>query len=154
MFFKPGTPRIALLDAGQNKLLTLFLPPPEKGSPTLEWIEKATYTELIDGSESCRRYGWIPELKLKWTYYNDLDGRGLTIGAADGNLADINSLLALLDNPPGFLKASPGPTAGGFIVQRVTISAIGATTALGIPTGLEITLRGGTVYSSKVLGAF
>ena len=150
--FVPGTPRLKVISSG----LTLFLPPPDKGKGvTLEWIEKAFYTELIDGSESCRRLGWIPELKLSWAAYNDcLKTTSMTIGGANGNLADINSLLSLLDLAPGLLSASPGPAAGGFVVQRVTVGAMGVAGALGIATGLQITLRGGAIYSTKVLGAF
>ena len=150
--FAPGTPRLKLISSG----LTLYLPPPDKGQGvTLEWVEKAFNADLIDGSESCRRLGWIPQVTLKYGAYNDvLRTCGLTIGGANGNLADINSLLALLDTAPGLLRFSPGPAAGGFVVNRVTVGAMGIAGAQGIATGLSITLRGGVIYSAKILGAF
>jgi hypothetical protein len=156
MIFKPGLPRIALLSGyAGTKVKTLWLPSPDPGQPTLEWIEKGFNAELIDGSESNRRLGWLPELRMKWSFYNEIDpGGNLTVGSADGNVADLVTLLALLDNPPGWLTCSPGPTAGGFLVNRVTLSPIGVVTPLGIPEGLELTLRGGLIYSSKVLGTF
>lgn len=154
--FAPGMPRIALLDANGNKLKTLYLPPPPKNKGvTLEWVEKAFYTDLIDGSESCRRLGWIPQIVLKYQAYNDiLPLYGIPIGGNDGNLADITSLMSLLDSAPGTLKASPGPSAGGFVVNRVNVSAMGVAGSQGTVTDLTLTLRGGSIYSAKTLGAF
>ena len=154
MFF-PGTPRIALLDATGVKVKTLFLPPPDKvGGVTLEWAEKGTYRDLYDGSEFTRRYGWIPQVVLKWGAYNDvLPTLGLTIGGLDGNLADMDSLLGILDAPIGCIRFSPGPRAGGFLVKRVVIAPIGVAGG-GIATGLQLTLRGGDKYSAKILEAF
>jgi hypothetical protein len=153
--FFPGTPRIALLSGGV-KILTLYLPPPDKGKGLgLEFIEKGFYPELIDGSESCRRLGWIPELKLQWTAYNDLIPiQGWTIGAANGNQASVSALLAMLDNTPGTVEISPGPSAGGFIINKTTIPSFGIAGAQGIVTGLQITLRGGAILTSKALGAW
>jgi hypothetical protein len=154
--FTPGNPRIALLDGAGNKLKTLYLPAPDKtGGVTLEWIEKAFYTDLVDGSEATRRLGWIPQMVMKWNAYNDLlPTSGRAIGAADGNVATMVALLALLDAPPGFLSASPGPSAGGFVVQRVKVAPIGIAGAQGVATGVEITLRGGAICATKTLGAF
>jgi len=154
--FAPGTPRIALTDGNGNKVKTLYLPVPDRtGGLTLEWVEKAFYTDLIDGSESCRRLGWIPQLVLKYAAYNDLlNTTGRTLGGNDGNLADINALLSLLDAAPGLLKVSPGPSAGGFVVMKTTVSALGVAGVQGIATGLQITLRGGSICATKTLGAF
>ena len=154
--FTPGTPRVALLDASQNKVKTLYLPMPDsENGVTLEWVEKAIYSDLIDGSESCRRLGWIPELKLRWSAYNDIQqDSGRPIGGCDGNQADLNSLMALLDTPPGFLQVSPGPSAGAFVVNRVTVGAMGVAGFQGVATGLQITFRGGAIYPAKVLGAW
>lgn len=154
--FAPGTPRIALLDGSGNKLKTLYLPAPDKSSGvTLEWAEKSYDTDLLDGSESCRRLGWIPELVIKYGAYNDLlNTTGRPIGGLDGNLADINSLLSLLDTAPGLLKVSPGPLAGGFVVNKTTVSAMGVAGGQGTVTGLQITLRGGAICATKTLGAF
>ena len=154
--FTPGTPRIALLNGSGTKLKTLYLPPPDKGPGLgLEWVEKAFDANLIDGSESCRRLGWIPQLVLKWGAYNDvLQTVNRAFGSADGNVADILSLLALLDTAPGLLKVSPGPSAGGFVVNKTTISPMGVAGSQGIATGLQITLRGGAICSTKTLGAW
>ena len=154
--FTPGTPRIALLNGAGTKLKTLYLPPPDTGPGLgLEWIEKAFDANLIDGSESCRRLGWIPQLVLKWANYNDVLQMGnRPFGNADGNVADINALLALLDTAPGLLKVSPGPSAGGFVVNKTTVSPMGVVSSLGIATGLQITLRGKTICSTKTLGAW
>lgn len=152
--FVPGTPRIALLDSNGNKLRTLYLPPPDRtGGIGLQWVEKAFDANLIDGSESCRRLGWLPQLKLKWSTYNDvLQTQARPIGGNDGDLADINSLLALLDSPVGTIKVSPGPSAGGFVVNKTTISEMSVDGP--VTTDLTITLRGGAICASKVLGAF
>lgn len=154
--FTPGTPRIALLDGSGNKLKTLYLPEPDRqNGVNLEWVEKASYTDLVDGSESCRRLGWIPVLTLSWAAYNEVFSiTGRTIGGADGNQADLLSLLALLDADPRRLKVSPGPSAGGFVAGRVTVSGMGVVGGIGIATGLKITIRGGPICSSKVLGAW
>jgi len=153
-FILPGTPRIALLDATQLKLKTLFLPAPDKGSPKLEWIEKGINSDLVDGSESNRRLGFIPELTLSWEVYNDTDGQGHAIGGNDQCLADIASFLAIMDAPPGYISISPGPSAGGFVVNKTTIRPIGIIGMAGFAAGLEVTFRGGTILPSKLLGAF
>ena len=153
-FILPGTPRIALLDAGQNKLKTLFLPAPDKGVPKLEWIEKGINSELVDGSESNRRLGFLPELTITWAVYNDQDGQGHAIGGNDQNLADIASFMAIMDAPPGFTSISPGPSAGGFVVNKTTIRPIGIIGLAGFAAGLEVTFRGGMIYPTKILGAF
>ena len=145
-----GTPRLALI--GGN---SYFLPPPDKGSLTLEWVEKAIDSNLVDGSESCRRLGWLPQLTMSWATYNDfLNTTGKTIGSANGNLLDFASLLAVLDNAPGTLKVSPGPSAGGFVINKTTISPVSVAGNPGITTGLKLTFRGGAICASKTLGAF
>jgi hypothetical protein len=153
-FFLPGTPRLALLDAGGNTLKTLFLPAPDKGVPTVEWVEKGFNAELIDGGESNRRLGWLPQITMSWSVYNDTDGLGHTIGNADQNLASISALLDLLDTPPGLLKVSPGPSTGGFVVNKVTVQPIGIVGLAGFAAGLKVTFRGGTIQPSLTLGAF
>lgn len=154
-FIAPGTPRIAVLSSDGSYSKVLYLPAPDRDSGmTLEWVEKSVTTEILYGNEVCRRYGWIPELVLTWQYYNDVvRNTPYPIGDAFGNIADFNTLMSILDLPPGSLKISPGPTAGGFVVQSVKIAPIG-TIANGIATGVQITFRGGKTFSSKTLEAF
>ena len=163
--FAPGMPRLALSNGlpvnsvtgplgPYVKSLFVYLPAPDKGAPTLEWIEKGFNPELINGGESNRRLGWLPQLVLRWAVYPDLDGQGLTIGGANGNLAGYASLMALLDVAPGLLVISPGPSAGGFLVNKVTTNPVGVIGMNGFAAGLEVTFRGGLPYPSKILGAF
>jgi hypothetical protein len=156
-FITPGTPRIALLNSdGVTYASVNYLPPPDANNGMqLEWEEKNQTKVLIDGSEATRRLGWVPNLTLRWTVYNDvLRMNAYPIGSANGDQLDIISFLALLDNPCGSLYISPGPSAGGFVVQTTKISPIGIVTGSGIAAGVEINFRGGSIYSSKVLGAF
>jgi len=145
MLFNTGTPRLATLDpAGSGaKTASFFLPVPNNDGVKLEWVEKSDTYELIDGSEGIRLFGWIPELTITWDVY----------GSASGNQLDYTSLLTVLNTSSGFLKVSPGPDAGGFVVNKSTISAVG-NTAGGMATGVDITFRGSAICSSRVLGAF
>jgi len=159
-FIKPGTPRIALLNinrswAGGYASVNYLPSPNAEDGVSFEWIEKRVTVPLIDGSEATRRLGWIPELVLKWSVYNDLMSmNGYQIGSANGCQLDSPSLLALLDNPVGSLFVSPGPTYGGFIAETVTIGAMGIKKGLPVAKDVAITFRAGTIYSRKVLGAF
>lgn len=154
--FNLGTPRISLFDASGNRLKTLFLPEPDrKDGLSLEWVEKGTYKDILDGSEAGRRKGWIPVLTLGWSPYAALqEWTPHPIGDQDGNMADITTFLALLDNLPKRLRISPGPTAGGFRPSRVTVAPFGAVGRQGLVTGLRVTFRGSNILSSKVLEVF
>lgn len=154
--FYPGTPRIALLNADLTLNKTCYLPPPSNDEGVgLTWEEKNQVKTVIDGSERCWRLGWIPELTLSWKYYDDFSKRWPhPVGNADGNLLDINSLLALLATPPGLLKISPGPSAGGFLVQSHKVAELRIATDMGITAGLRITFRGGKICSSMILESF
>ncbi len=133
---------------------TFDLPMPDPGYPTLEWVEKAFKTDLVDGSESLRRLGWIPVLTLKWSAYDDRNTEGWTLGGPGvGNRPSYLDLMALLDNAPGGISVSPGPTAGGFIAQSWTVNATGILPN-GFAKDLQITFRGGAICSTKTLGAF
>jgi len=156
MLFNTGTPRLATLDpAGSGaKTASFFLPVPNNDGVKLEWVEKSDTYELIDGSEGIRLFGWIPELTITWDVYDDINPNyGYVIGSASGNQLDYTSLLTVLNTSSGFLKVSPGPDAGGFVVNKSTISAVG-NTAGGMATGVDITFRGSAICSSRVLGAF
>ena len=150
--------RIAILDPGGSgsKVATYYLPPCDKqGGLSLEWVMKAVDTTLFNGGESTRLLGWLPELKCKWSVYDDLNAfYGYTIGSAAGNQLDFNSFLAVLDTNPGFLSVSPGLTAGGFVVNKVTVSNFSVTSVGSLATGVTVTFRGGTIYANKTLGAF
>ena len=161
MYQQPGTPRIALLNTDGTKAKTLYLPMPDRGMPTTEWVEKGQVEELVDGGEANRRLGYLPQLVLQWSIYVDqisaslplVGAWGHLIGSADGQMPSMQDLLDLLDNDPGTLKVSPGPTAGGFIVESCKIKPI-KVNKLGQAEGVEITLRGGTIMAHKTLGAF
>ena len=155
--FFPGNPRIAQLDPGGSgaKVLTLYLPVPnrEQGA-TLEWVEKSSNEELYDGSECCRRLGWIPEVVLTWDIYDDVNQMSpYPLGTTNNCQATYAALMAILDTAPGFLSVSPGAGAGGFVVNSVKVSPIGMV-GYGFAAGLSVTLRGGTICSTKTLGAF
>lgn len=149
-----GTPRIALLNTNGTKAKTLYLPPPDRSNGiSLEWIEKAVDTTLVNGSESTRRLGWIPQITLSWSVYDDVTASyGYSYGSTDGHMASYSDLMTLLDNQPNTLKLSPGPTAGGMICNKITVSAVGVNQ--GLTTGLKIVFRGGQILSNKGLGSF
>ena len=163
-YIYPGTPRISYWSGG-SKLYTYYLPAPDnKSGVGLEWIQKGEWPELIDGSESARVYGWIPELTLSWEAYNDLlplygypigtaTNAQLLTGQANGTMLDFNTFMALLDCPVQCLEVSPSPSAGGLLPNKVDISSIGII-ANGIAGGVKVKFRSGAIYQSKVLGAF
>ena len=150
-FIQPGTPRIKLLTVTGTPVL--WLPQPNPGQPSLQWIPKGIVKELYDGREVWRQLGWIPELTIEWSIYDDRSTEGWTIGTANGNRPAVSDLLAILSGAPGSFSISPGPSAGGFVPQSWKESAIGVVPG-GYAKGLQLTLRGGAIYSSKVLGAF
>jgi len=154
-FINPGTPRIAILNTDGSTNRMLYLPAPDRGSGVAqEWQEKSILTELIDGSEQCRRLGWIPSLTLKWAIYNDvLQNTPYSIGVLNGQMASYDTLMSILDGAPGTLKISPGPSAGGFVVQSVKTSPVGIA-GPGLAAGLQVTFRGGAICPTKTLGVF
>lgn len=154
--FIPGTPRIKLLNSDGSVNAIYYLPPPDKDGISEEWVEIINSTKtMIDGSEQTRRLGWIYELKLKWSVYNDFQKTTpYTAGLASGNILDFAGLKSVLDNPYGSLIISPGPSAGGFLLGKTTMSGIAPMGSQGIVTGLTLTLRGSYCYPTKLLGAF
>jgi len=156
-YFQPGALRIATLSPADQvtKLGTFYLPSPNRSNGlAFEWIEKSLTKELIDGSESTRRFGFIPQVTLSWSIYDDLNPLyGYPIGSATGNQLSFPALLAIMDITPGFIRFSPSTVDGGFNVYSVKIAKLGVTIA-GLVTGLSITLRGGEILPTKVLGAF
>ena len=150
MIFLPGTPRLKLLPAGTT---ILWLPMPDAGSPTLEFIAKGMKVDLIDGSEAWRQLGWVPKLTMKWAAYDDRAGEGWVLGQANGNRPSMTDLLAVLSGGPGSFSVSPGPSAGGFAVQSWEVSPIGVAYG-GIAKGVSITFTGGSILPSMALGAF
>ena len=149
--FAPGSPRIKLLTVGGVPIV--YLPMPDEGYPTIEWVEKSFKTELIDGSESVRRLGWVPQITFHWSAYDDRSNEGRALGIANGNKPSITDLMSILDSTPGTISVSPGPSAGGLTAQSWTVNAIGVHPG-GYAKGLEIVFRAGSIYTTKVLGAF
>ena len=150
-YFAPGTPRIRLLTIVGGPIV--YLPMPDAGYPTVEWDEKSFKTDLIDGSESLRRLGWIPVLTMRWAAYDDREDEGRPIGRANGNRPSIVDLMSILDSVPGTISVSPGPSAGGFIAQSWSMNGIGVHPG-GFAKNVEVTFRGGAICATKVLGAF
>jgi hypothetical protein len=165
--FAPGIARLATLavvDTPSSKTATCYLPMPDRGYPTLEWIEVGYKTDLINGSKSNRRLGWIPQLTFKWAIYVDqiqaslaegvtTGAWGYIIGPGNGQMLSLNDLMTALSAAPAMIEISPGLTAGGFCPQSWTIKAIG-TNPLGQAEGLEIVFQGTDIQSSMALGAF
>lgn len=152
--FTPGSPRLRLLNSDGTTNKTLNLPPPTRdGGVTLEWVEVSETKRLVNGSEVCLRRGWIPELTLRWKLYDDVSPTTINVGSGNGQTADMATLLAMLDAAPGRIRVSPGPTAGGFTVNRTEIRPLGIR-GPGMAAGVEITLRAGKVFSAKTLEAF
>jgi hypothetical protein len=153
-FFVPGMPRIRLLNADGTTNKTLWLPPPDRDKGTLLEFEEEGILKNCIGARIWLRRGWYPNLTLVWKNYNDVAVPGYTVGAADGNVASFTALLAILDAAPGRVKISPGPSAGGFVVNETKISPIGVVGPQGIAQGVEIQLKGGTLLAAKALGTF
>lgn len=129
------------------------LPPADKGGISMTWEEVSIDSKLIDGSESTRRLGWIPELSLSWAAYNDRQANhGLAIGSNSGQLLDFASLLSVLDAAPGTLKISLDGVHG-FTINKSTVAPFGVAGKPAIATGVQITFRGGGIRSTKTLGA-
>jgi len=150
-----GPIRLGLLDGTGTRIATYYLPAPDSGNGlTLEWVEKNTAVELIDGSEAVRRLGYLPELNVSWSVYDDKNALyGYSIGSGNGQQLDFVSLLALLDNAPGYISVSPGLTTGGFIPSDWTISSYSVIPG-SFATNLSIKFRGCSVFSTKVLSTF
>ena len=155
-FFNNGTPRLATLDpAGSgSKTATYYLPVPDDDGVKLEWIEKSDTYELVNGSEGIYLLGYLPELTITWSVYDDKTaGYGYQVGSNSGNQLDFASLMTVLATSSGFLSVSPGPNAGGFIVNKTSISPTGVSTG-GCATNLSIVFRGTTIQANRLLGAF
>jgi len=153
MFLQTGPIRIApLASVGGSKIKTLYLPSPDKDGLTLEWIEKVSQVDLIDGSPRTRLLGFVPQVVARWNNYNDQPGYGFSIGISDGQRPDLESLLSVLSCRSGLLSVSPGVSAGGFVVDRISVQPISKRG--GVYSGLEVTLTGRSVMPTRTLGVF
>jgi len=152
MIFQPGTPRIGLLAAGVRNA-TLWLPMPDAGLPQIQWIPKGSVKELVDGSEVWQQKGWIPQLTMTWSAYDDRSTEGWTLGTANGDRPAITDLMTILSGAPASFSVSPGPAAGGFVVQSWHEGPTGVEPG-GFAKGLQVTFRGGAICTSKILGTF
>lgn len=153
MLLQTGPIRLALVDSGGTKLKTLYLPPPDKDGLDLEFIEKSSSAELIDGSERTRLLGFLPTLNVRWKYYNEQTGFGYAIGTNDGQRPSLEALLKILSGPTNTLRVAPGPAVdGGFTVDRVQVKGIGKVG--NTYTGLQVTFRARNVRSDRSLEAF
>ena len=148
MMLQTGKIRLALLNPDGTKAKTLILPAPDKGSPGLEWAEKASSKELINGDERTRLLGFLPVLTLKWAVYDDTQATGVD----DGQTPNLEALLGLLSQPTGMIRVSPGMTAGGFTVDRISVKEIGKTGSFY--TGIQATFRARSARASRDLEAF
>lgn len=138
-----GKIRLALVDAGGVKQKTLILPTPDKGTPELEWIEKVSTKELIDGSERTRLLGFLPQLTLTWKVYDDSQATG----TGDGQTPTLEALLGILSGATGTLRVSPGPGPRTVpVVNRIFGTPDGSTATFTLldPDGYPVTSVVGT----------
>ena len=148
-----GIIRLAQLwSVGGGKARVLYLPVPSKDGLSLEWEQKATSKDLINGSPRTRVLGYVPVLTCKWSAYDDRPWNGYVIGTNDGCRPDLESLLIVLSQPTGMLAISPGPSAGGFVVDSVNVSGLGK--AGQFYTGLQVVFRGRDIAPEMALGPF
>lgn len=150
----PGPIRLAVLNADGSKAKTLYLPPPDKKNPKIEWEVKGTKQELLDGSPRMRIQGYLPVLTVKWSAYDDREGQGYALGTDNGQRPTLEQLLRILSGPPGTLRVSAGPApAGGFTCGEIQV---GGAVLLGAGIGgdLQIVFRGRQVLSGRYLEAF
>ena len=124
-----------MLNPDGSKAQTVILPAPEKGSPGMEWIKKSSTKELVDGGERTRLLGFLPQLTLSWSVYDDTQATGI----GNGQTPNLEALLVLLSQGTGSLRVSPGMTAGGFTADQVDVKEIGKVP--GFYTGIQVVFR-------------
>lgn len=148
MILQTGPVRLALLNPDGSKQKTLILPAPEKGSPGLEWIKKASTKEVVDGGERTRLLGFLPQLTLSWSVYDDTQATG----TGNGQTPTLEALLVLLSQATGTLRVSPGLSAGGFTADQVDVKEIGKVP--GFYTGIKVTFRARLARPARDLEVF
>lgn len=154
MLLQPGVIRLALLTTVDgSKLKTLYLPPPARDGLSLEWLEQSSTMTLVSGSPRTRLLGFVPVLTVRWNVYDDRSGQGYTIGSADGNRPNLDSLMLLLSNPTGLIRVSPGPSAGGFTADSIQVKSFGVISPT-FGSGLEVVFTGRTLVSTRSLEVF
>jgi len=154
-YLQVGPCRIAIVNGSGVRTSTYYLPPPDKDTGiSLVWDKKAYNETLYDGSEVERLLGFVPELTLSWSIYDDKNAIwGNQIGSSNGNQLDFLSFMSILDTPSGYISVSPGMTAGGFVCSSWKVDQIG-TLVGGLATGITVTFRGTGIYSTRTLGSF
>lgn len=153
---KTGPIKLAVLNPDGSKLKTLYLPPPDKGYPKLEFVKKAHKVELETGDERTRLLGYIPVMVIRWSAYDSNSGHGYTIGTADGNRPTAEDLLGILSAATDTLKIASGSytsTAGGFVADAIDVKEFGVA-GVSTVTGLEVTFRGRDILATMGLGSF
>lgn len=150
MPFGPGRPYLQVLDANGTVVKKLYLPPPDKGYGEVEWT-KEVYSEwqTLTKENRERVAGFIPKLILKWGVYDDLNGRGLTLGKLDGQQARFQDLMEVLATPPGLLRVCPGPA------QQTTLSVTDQLllTGDGVTKTAQVVNAAGDAIASPTISA-
>ena len=131
---------------------TLYLPTPPPDAVNLNWEEKSTTKELIDGSERTRVIGYVPLLDLRYPYYDDRPMPHKVRGIEDGQCPLLEDLLVLISGRSGRFKVSPGLTCGGYLVDRVEVKGIGK--AGRTYTGIQLVFRSREIFNTRTLGDF
>ncbi len=144
--------RLAVLDASGAKLKTLILPTPVEGGLELEWVDKLHTWELDDGGELTRTLGYLPQLTVKWTYYDERPAGRYPLGTDNGQRPSLEDLLVILSQPSGRLRVSPGLSAGGFTVDRCQVKPIGRRGL--VYSGVQVVFRGRYARPTRSLEAF
>jgi hypothetical protein len=130
----------------------LFLPVPSFDAVSIEWAEKATTRELLDGSDRTRVVGYVPAFTAKWRAYDDRPMFGKTRGTANGQCPKLEDLLVLISGASGRWRVSPGLSAGGFLVDRCEVKPLGKQGRAY--TDVQITFKSREIFPTRTLGAF
>lgn len=147
-----GVIRLATLDGDGDKLLTYYLPAPSMDGLELEWEEQSSTVTLATGGRRTRRVGFVPTLTVRWKLYDERTGQGYSIGIGDGERPTLEQLLVILSQATNTLKVSPGPAAGGFVVDQVVVKPIGKKGPYY--TGLQAAFHGRVSTDTRTLGTF
>jgi hypothetical protein len=130
---------------------TLLLPISREDGMDLDFVPKGETRELEDFSESTRKMGYLPVLRVAWDYYDERSDQLPTLGTGDGQRPSLADLLVIICAPSGRLRVQAGPGAGWFRVDRVTPKPIGVAPN-GLPKGVELVFHGKDILPTMALG--
>ena len=157
-----GPVRLAVLGAdGITKLKTLILPPPNAdGGLKLVWESTGVFDYVLEAGGKGTRVierPHIPRLTLTWAPYDDRpEAWDLPpIGTNHGQRPSWQQLVELTAAPYwGFLRISPGMTAGGFTVSKVDDQSYGLIGCTEWAESVELVFHGSEGSATKTLEEF